>query len=141
MTFLKKDSDDILDEHIEGTPFTWRQALVQGSTGAVAVPAPTVHENIIRQARALLEIYRLLGGFTITSWLRTPDHNKAVGGSPHSIHLTGLATDFVPLHCTVDEARAKIKKTGVYPGRTELDSTTWCHYDLSSNKDFYGKPK
>lgn len=35
-------------------------------------------------------------GMTITSWWRTPEKNKAVGGHPYSWHLLGLAYDIVP---------------------------------------------
>lgn len=45
-------------------------------------------------------VYRLwLGaqGFTITSWWRTPEHNRNVGGVPNSLHLIGWAWDVVPV--------------------------------------------
>lgn len=134
-------SSEDLDSNIEGTVFTWRIALAQGNTGIIAIPNDIVFTNVIRQAHALMPVFNLLGGFKVTSWVRTPEHNLAIGGAPQSRHLYGDATDFVPLHCTPDEARAKIKLAQVYPGRTELDATTWCHYDLSGNKDFYARPK
>lgn len=34
--------------------------------------------------------------FSVTSWWRTERHNRLIGGSPHSQHLTGLAADLVP---------------------------------------------
>lgn len=136
---LEKPKEE-LDEKIEGTPFTWRQALIQGKTGIIAIPTTQQHDNVVRQAVALHPVYRLLGGFTITSWLRTPEHNKAIGGASASSHLLGFATDFVPLHCSPDEARAKIKQAGIYPGRTEIDAKTWVHLDLKNGVDFYARP-
>ena len=128
-------------DKIAGTRFTWHQALRQGIGGPETIPTEEQRENIIRQAKALEPIALLLGGITVTSWLRTKEHNAKIGGALNSVHLTGLATDFVPQKCSPEEARQLIKKAGVYPGRTELDSPTWCHYDLSSNRDFYGRPK
>lgn len=125
-----------LDESIEGTPFKWSDALKQGSTGVIAIPTNIQHDNIVKQAHALMAVYRLLGGFTITSWLRTIEHNKSVGGATNSTHLQGLATDFVPTHMTVEEAKAKIKATGVYPGGGEENSTSWLHLDLVHKKWF-----
>jgi len=33
--------------------------------------------------------------FSVTSWIRSPSRNKAVGGVPDSKHLEGLAVDLV----------------------------------------------
>ena len=119
-----------LKAKIADTRFTWGDALLQRKTGTYAKPNPEQMENIIKQARAINNIYDLLGGFEITSWLRTPDYNKAIGGAPHSAHLDGLATDFVPKCLTVKDAKDKIKKFGGYPGGGEENSTNWCHLDL-----------
>jgi hypothetical protein len=127
------------DIFIEGTPFKWEEAIKQGSTGEIVIPTPTQHDNIIKQAHALLPVYNMLGGFTITSWLRSESHNKAIGGAPKSAHLLGLATDFVPTHCGIEEAKKKIQAVGLYPGGGEIDTTTWIHLDLVHKQWFYAK--
>ena len=33
---------------------------------------------------------------SVSSWIRTPKHNKKVGGSSNSQHMLGLAVDLVP---------------------------------------------
>jgi len=133
---LEDQTNEELDSSIEGTVFTWRMALTQGSTGVIAVPTVQQDANIVRQAHALQSVYNLLGGFTVTSWLRTVSHNTVIGGAPKSAHLVGLATDFVPTHCTVDEAKQRIRKTGIYPGGGEINTTTWVHLDLVHQKWF-----
>lgn len=119
-----------LDKPIEGTRFLWSDALILRKTNAFAIPSPGQQENIIKQALALQPVYYMLGGFTITSWLRTPDYNKLIGGAPQSAHLLGLATDFVPTHIGIEEAKKKIQDLKIYPGGGEINSKTWVHLDL-----------
>lgn len=140
LDFFKRKHALGLEDAIAGTRFKWKEALLQRKTGTYAKPTDEQRDNIEKQAKALDPIHDLLGGFTITSWLRTPEYNKAIGGAPASAHLDGLATDFVPSVCTVKQAREKIKKFGGYPGRLELDSTTWVHADQKGTIDFYANP-
>lgn len=47
-----------------------------------------------RVAFQMMEAYRKrAGGFTVVSACRCPSRNKAIGGSPTSRHITGLACD------------------------------------------------
>lgn len=118
-----------LDGFIEGTQFTWGEALRQGNTAQVAVPTPEQEDNIKRQALLLEKVVENIGPIRITSWLRTPEHNKAVKGAPHSSHLVGAATDFIPLKMSVEAAKKILKNPEVYPGGGELNTTTWVHLD------------
>lgn len=52
---------------------------------------------MIDRAEFLAAVYAYLGrtGGSVTSWRRTEDHNRKVGGVPDSPHLQGLAVDVV----------------------------------------------
>lgn len=119
-----------MDNSIEGTRFVWRDALLQGNTGKFAIPTVEQENLISQQAKALEGVWNLIGPFRVTSWLRTPEHNKAVGGATHSSHLVGAATDFIPIKLNVEEAKKLIRSNNVYPGGGEINTTTWVHLDL-----------
>lgn len=62
---------------------------------------------------------------------RCPAHNKAVGGSPLSAHVHGLAVDIA---CITSKLRRKIIKAALsdaidFP-RMEWSTKTWIHLDV-----------
>ncbi len=121
---------------IPALPFTWRNALTQGSTGVIATPSPSQTDNIIQLANDLVAVIKLCGSFTINSWLRTPIHNTQVGGSVHSAHLLGAAVDLHPVDNTVADCKALLK---TQVGRVlyfEINTTNWLHLDYIHNHDF-----
>lgn len=112
---------------IEGTHFTWEEALRNGDT--FATPTEEQKANIIKQAHLLEKVRDLLGPLRVTSWLRTPEHNAKVGGARQSAHLCGAATDFQPVHMDVEQAKRLIRESKCYPGGGEINSSTWIHLD------------
>lgn len=62
----------------------------------------------------LVSLYELQP-FSVSSWLRTPTHNAAVGGHPESLHLAGLAADLVPdNHGTIETLASHAKACGLH---------------------------
>lgn len=63
-------------------------------------------------------------GLTVTSWYRTPWHNKRVGGVPNSKHLIGAAFDVVPAN---NETLYQLRKIGF---KKIIDERTHYHVSL-----------
>lgn len=66
------------------------------------------------ESDAASTINKLFPGSVITSALRTPGHNAAVGGVPDSMHVTGQAVDFVPPKgMTLQDVQSALDKAGI----------------------------
>ncbi len=58
-------------------------------------PPPDILDNLARLAAGLEAVQALLGEpIEISSGYRCPDLNRAIGGSPTSQHVLGMAADF-----------------------------------------------
>lgn len=71
----------------------------------------------------------------VSSGYRTVEHNKAIGGAPHSNHLIGKACDFSDPDGAVDKWCSRnqdlLTKLGLW--QEHPDATKgWCHLDTSS---------
>lgn len=131
-----------LDEKIPGSKyFTWAEALWLNTLQAYAVPTEAQKLGIIRQAQALDKLREHFGQpLNVTSWLRPQKYNALIGGAPRSKHMEGIATDFTVEGLTVESVKSTIQKLGtkLYPGRGEINTTTWVHLDLTPGPWFKG---
>lgn len=80
---------DRLSEH-----FTWAEATIT-QTGLDNTPHGPAREAVIETALFMDGVRSLFGRpIEVTSWYRSPEVNRAVGGSRTSDHMTGYAVDF-----------------------------------------------
>lgn len=86
---------------------------------------------IDHQAMDALQRFRHLIGipFSPNSAFRTKDHNKAIGGKQHSMHLLGIAFDIPKIDTT--ERMVKVAKAagfngiGTYRWGVHMDTRPW----------------
>lgn len=67
------------------------------STGYSNDPSPSAIQNLTDLAEFLEKVYDQIGPFTVSSAYRSPEVNRAVGGSDTSLHTKGQAADLIPL--------------------------------------------
>lgn len=84
---------------------------------------------IINTASRLDVVRALLGSpVLISSGYRSPELNKAIGGSPTSNHLTGEAVDFTcPLYGTPQDVFKRIRESSVQFDQLILEFGRWVH--------------
>ena len=118
-----------------GSHFTWGEATRNGGRMPVDTPfdgdiisAGTIVSNIIKITKELDSIRSQFGdrSITVTSWLRPPNVNKAVGGVSNSQHLLGWAVDILIDGYSPRTVAAKLNPTwrgglGDSAGFTHLD--------------------
>jgi Peptidase M15 len=76
---------------IDAPSFTWREATRDGTR----LPwNDHITHNIIITAEHMQKVRKYTGALIVTSWLRPPRVNAAVGGAKRSTHMLGAAVDF-----------------------------------------------
>ena len=97
----ERPPDRVPEGSIAGTHFTWEEARTR--SGYRTLPA-RLRPNVERHARNLERVREAVNaargergldstGLAVLSWVRSPRHNREVGGARNSRHLYGDATD------------------------------------------------
>ena len=98
-------------------------------------PPAELYETLKATARCMEDIRDLLGGkpVLVSSAYRSPEVNKAVGGSANSQHTKGEAVDFTcPKFGTPREIVTKIKDSPLLFDQLILEYDRWVHIGFSS---------
>ena len=98
-------------------------------------PPAELYETLKATARCMEDIRDLLGGkvVLVSSAYRSPEVNKAVGGSANSQHTKGEAVDFTcPKFGTPREIVTKIKDSPLLFDQLILEYDRWVHISFSS---------
>lgn len=115
-----------LSPHFHLAEFTSSQTAER--RGIVNRPSPAIVENLKLTAAGMEQIRRVLGlPISISSGYRSPLLNEAVGGSPTSDHMEGLAADFI---CPAFGSPLKICHAIVNAGIVFdqlIEEGTWVH--------------
>jgi hypothetical protein len=119
-----------------GSHFNWGEATRNGDRmpvdtnfGGVIIPAAQITSNIIKIAKELDIIRADFGDHPIivTSWLRPPDVNRAVGGARMSQHLLGWGVDLRIEGYDPNTVAARLRR--IWAGGLG-DSDAFTHVDL-----------
>ncbi len=98
-------------------------------------PPAELYETLKATARCMEDVRDLLGGkaVLVSSAYRSPEVNKAVGGSASSQHTKGEAVDFTcPKFGTPREIVAKIKDSPLLFDQLILEFDRWVHISFST---------
>ena len=82
-----------------------------------------IHPSAVDLAQYLRDRF---GPIRISSWYRTVEHNRLIGGTQNSKHLLGMAFDWYPLKADLEEVQRIVKRlpiggVGIYEGFTHTD--------------------
>jgi len=107
--------------------------LIATKTGIDNAPPNHIVDNLYTLAQALEKVRTACGNnpVTVLSGYRSPDVNKAVGGSKTSAHMKGLAADFIGGNMTIKEVFDTIRKAGIVYDQLILEPS-WIHIGLAA---------
>ena len=115
------------------TPNFTLAELTVTNTGLANTPNADQLANIGRLAATLERVRRVLGGkpLIVTSAFRSPAVNRAVGGSPTSSHVRGLAADFTcPRYGSPLQVCMAIEESGIEFDQLIHEYGRWVHFGI-----------
>lgn len=113
--------------------FTEKELRIENAPEQVKKNMAVLVEKILDPLR------EKIGAIQINSGYRTPAHNKEVGGSPTSQHITGQAADIFPLEKDIDDVFSIIIREFKYDQvilERNNASARWIHvsYNTAGNR-------
>ena len=122
-----------LSEHFTLLEATTSQTALR--RGLNNTPTPAILATMIVTASHMESVRTLLGGaIHVSSWLRMPSLNRAIGGSDTSQHCYGEAVDFTcPTFGTPREVALAIIKSGIEFDQLIFEGT-WVHISFTSRR-------
>ena len=103
-------------------------------------PDETVKANLVRLAKMLEEVRRILGRpIMVNSAYRSPKVNEAVGSKPTSQHCIGCAADIKVPGLTPDNIVKEILKTNIEFDQLIREFDSWVHISIPNK--FADKPR
>jgi len=116
--------------------FSLEEALVSQTAARLGIsndPPLDVVRNMKRAALGMELVRQLLGQpIHVNSWYRSPELNKAVGGSPTSDHITGFAVDFTcPTYGKPEDIVRAIIKSTVDFKQVIYEFNSWVHISFN----------
>jgi zinc D-Ala-D-Ala carboxypeptidase len=103
-------------------------------------PDETVKANLVRLARMLEEVRRILGRpIMVNSAYRSLAVNKAIGSRPTSQHVLGCAADIRVPGLTPDDIVKAIIKTNIEYDQLIREFNSWVHISIPNK--FADKPR
>ena len=116
--------------------FSLEEALVSQTAARLGIendPPLNVVLNMKKAALGMELVRQLLGQpIHVNSWYRSPELNKAVGGSPKSDHLTGFAIDFVcPTYGTPQAIVKAILASSIDFNQVIYEFNSWVHISFN----------
>jgi len=90
-------------------------------------------ENMKKAAEGMEAIRKLLGKpIRVSSWLRLPEVNKAIGGAPKSSHMDGWAIDFTCSgYGTPYEVAKALKESDIQVDQVIHEFGRWVHVSFA----------